>query len=493
MNLGSLQPKLWVALAAPVKGTEFDPRTLELLDTDHDGAIRVPEVVAAAAWAGHMLRDRSPLARADGLVPLAAIDDSHAEGRHLKASARRILDAAGKTDATVIGPADVQDVGATYAGMRCNGDGLVPAEFAERPDDAAAIEAIVATLGGEPDRGGQTGVDAARIERFFDDAAACLAWHAQGEADSAVRALGAQTGRAAEAFRAVRAKVDDHFTRACLAAFDPRAAGPLSVPEATDAGLGSALLAPTRADVEALSLAAVAPNGALPLRTGLNPAWQAAIGALADEVVAPVLGAREALTLDEWLRICRTFDAHEAWMAARPDTPVATLGVSALQAHADPERRARLLALVALDAAAAPGADGIAGVERLAHYCRGLLPFARNFVSFSEFYSGGRGVLRFIGDQIRNFANARGESADAHLTAGVEANVPAPPTAPEARPPAPGGPVDMGRSVGIFAAIALALGALGTALTAIVTGFLGLAPTQMPLVVLGLLLLISGP
>lgn len=72
MNLGSLDPKLRVALAAPVEGTEFDPRTLDLLDTDHDGAIRVPEVVAAAAWAGHMLRDRSPLARADGLVPLAA-------------------------------------------------------------------------------------------------------------------------------------------------------------------------------------------------------------------------------------------------------------------------------------------------------------------------------------------------------------------------------------------------------------------------------------
>jgi hypothetical protein len=596
VNLGSLDPKLWVALAAPVKGTEFDPRTLALLDTDHDGSIRVPEIVAAAEWAGRLLRDRSPLARADGVVPLAAIDDTHDEGRHLKASARRILDAAGKTEATAIAPADVQDVAAIYAQMRCNGDGLVPAELADRPDDAAAIEAILATLGGEADRGGNAGVDAARIERFFDDAAACLAWHEKGEADSAVRALGADTSVAAEAFRAVRAKVDDHFTRSRLAAFDPKAAVALSPAEATYGGLGSALLAPSLAEIGALPLAAVDATARLPLTTGLNPAWQKAIAALAEKAIVPILGARDALTLEDWARVCRTFDAHEAWMSARPDTPVATLGVESLRTHAVTGRRERLLALVALDAAAAPEADGIAGVERLARYCRDLLPFARNFVNFSTFYTGGRAVFqagtlyldgrscdltvsvldaakhaalatrsgvylaycdcvrpggetrsiaaaftdgdsselfagrngvfwdregrdwnativrlvehpisvrqafwtpyrkvgRFIGDQIRNFASARSDATDAHLSAGVEANVTAS-MAAEPRPPGPPPPTDMGRSVGIFAAVALALGALGTAVTAIVTGFLGLSAWQMPLVLLGLMLLISGP
>mgnify|MGYP006870528937 CR=1 FL=1 len=68
VNLGQLDPKLWVALSCPVKGAEFDARTLALLDTDHDGSIRVPEVVAAAEWAGRMLRDRAPLTRADGVT-----------------------------------------------------------------------------------------------------------------------------------------------------------------------------------------------------------------------------------------------------------------------------------------------------------------------------------------------------------------------------------------------------------------------------------------
>ena len=51
----------------------------------------------------------------------------------------------------------------------------------------------------------------------------------------------------------------------------------------------------------------------------------------------------------------------------------------------------------------------------------------------------------------------------------------------------------MGKFAGIFAAVGLALGAIGTALAAIITGFLGLKAWQMPLVLVGLMLLISGP
>ena len=41
-HLDELDPKLWAALSCPAAGLEFDERTLELLDTDHDGRIRIP-------------------------------------------------------------------------------------------------------------------------------------------------------------------------------------------------------------------------------------------------------------------------------------------------------------------------------------------------------------------------------------------------------------------------------------------------------------------
>jgi hypothetical protein len=63
------------------------------------------------------------------------------------------------------------------------------------------------------------------------------------------------------------------------------------------------------------------------------------------------------------------------------------------------------------------------------------------------------------------------------------------PTAPAAPPPA----FDVGRFAGIFAAIGLAIGAIGTAVATVVTGFLKLAWWQMPLALAGLMLAVSGP
>ena len=48
MNLDQLDQKLWVALACPTRGLEFDSRTLDLIDTDKDGRVRAPEIIAAA-------------------------------------------------------------------------------------------------------------------------------------------------------------------------------------------------------------------------------------------------------------------------------------------------------------------------------------------------------------------------------------------------------------------------------------------------------------
>ena len=52
MALDQLDQKLWVALACPTTGLEFDAKTLALIDTDKDGRIRAPELIAAVKWAG---------------------------------------------------------------------------------------------------------------------------------------------------------------------------------------------------------------------------------------------------------------------------------------------------------------------------------------------------------------------------------------------------------------------------------------------------------
>src|SRR4051812_48854839 len=91
INLDSLDQKLWVALSCPVKGVEFDTRTLELIDTDKDGRIRAPDMIAAAKWAAANLKNPEMLLNPTEALPLDAINDSTEEGRRLLGSARQIL------------------------------------------------------------------------------------------------------------------------------------------------------------------------------------------------------------------------------------------------------------------------------------------------------------------------------------------------------------------------------------------------------------------
>jgi hypothetical protein len=79
---------------------------------------------------------------------------------------------------------------------------------------------------------------------------------------------------------------------------------------------------------------------------------------------------------------------------------------------------------------------------------------------------------------------------------GVKPAAPPAPPAPAgaAAPPAtPPVPFDAGRFAGIFAAMGLAIGAIGTALASVVTGFLALPWWQIPLALLGAVLVVSGP
>ena len=74
MALDQLDQKLWVALACPTTGLHFDSRTLALIDTDKDGRVRAPELIAAVKWAGNSLKNPDDLVKAPAPLPLAAIN-----------------------------------------------------------------------------------------------------------------------------------------------------------------------------------------------------------------------------------------------------------------------------------------------------------------------------------------------------------------------------------------------------------------------------------
>jgi hypothetical protein len=108
------------------------------------------------------------------------------------------------------------------------------------------------------------------------------------------------------------------------------------------------------------------------------------------------------------------------------------------------------------------------------------------------FWSPYKRLMRMIGEQLQKIAASKAAAVEGKLgeaAVGIGKKVDAPPAA---KPPAQQA-FDVGKFAGIFAAIGLALGAIGTALAAIVTGFLALPLWKMPLVVAGIMALISGP
>jgi hypothetical protein len=97
-------------------------------------------------------------------------------------------------------------------------------------------------------------------------------------------------------------------------------------------------------------------------------------------------------------------------------------------------------------------------------------------------------ALRFVEEQVARFAAARQKATDQRLEAGA-AHV-ADAAAARSQPP----PVDIGRMVGIVAALGVGLGALGAVLGGFVAGFMELRPWWAKLVaVASVFLLVSGP
>lgn len=623
-NLAELDPKLWVAIASPAKHLELDPHTLMLLDGNGDGRIRVPDVIAAAKWACSMLVDPNELLEGRALLPLASIDDSTPEGKRLLASAKRILASLEQPEAKAITPANTLDTTAIFAKTLFNGDGIVSPEAAENDEATkSAILDILKCLGADKDKTGRDGVSRAKVEKFFTDAAALVAWSRKSEDDAAAFPLKDLTGAAWDTYNAIRIKAEDFFSRCALATMDPRTAEGLNVRDEEVAALAAVDLYAGNPALATLPIARIVAGRALPLTGGVNPAFASALARFREMCVAPLLGDREELTRVAFAEISAKLAGYGVWVDTRPKVEVGVILLPRLKELVDGGARAAIEALIVKDEAVKPEAEGIEAVDRLAHYYRDLATFLRNFVSFEDFYRGRKpaafqaGVLyldarsfdlcvrvedvakhaplaalsmacllycdcsrdagkekltivaavtngdsdfllvgrngvfydrkgrdwdatitkvvdapisvrqafwmpykrlaRFLTSQIERFAGEQAAQSTTMLETATTIPPPKPPGAPATAVPAPAlapapapapaaaaaplpaagapaaQPFDVARFAGVFAAIGLAIGAIGTAIAAVVTGFLDLQWWQMPLAIVGLVLIISGP
>ena len=316
-NLDALDQKLWVALACPTNGLEIDARTLALIDTDKDGRVRAPELIAAVTFACANLKDpddlfkgeRRPAARRDQRraprgEDAAGVGPAHPgrhrqDGRHLdqprgrrrsgphlrrhRLQRRRRHHRDGRRGRRH-----------PRAHPRDRRDASAPCRIAPESRASTARSPTRSSPRRAPTAPGTRGAKRAR-PTFFP--------------------LGPErTASAVAAVAAIKPKVDDYFGRCRLAAFDPRA---LPVAEPQRRGVPADRRADLTISVEEIAgfpLALAAADRPLPLGGRGQPGPRGGrSGRSATTRWRRCSGARAELTESDWLALRRA--------SSRPTTP----------------------------------------------------------------------------------------------------------------------------------------------------------------------------
>jgi len=594
--LEHLDQKLWTVLSCPIYDLEIDSKTLELIDGDSDGHIKVAEVLAAIKWIISVINNPDDLLKQDSIFPLSAINIESAEGKILMASAKNILKNLGKPDADVLTVEETSDLVKIFTGTEFNGDGIITEDSSSEDELRVLIAEVISCVGSAVDRGGKEGINSDLLQEFLNACTEYSLWRKKSEDNNAViLPFGANTENCYQAFITVKSKIEDYFLRCRLAAFDEHSTDMLNVLTSQIEVIAAKNLTTCLEDIGTFPLAKIEGNKHLPLVNGVNPAWEKELLNFKGLIIDTLYPHKQTLSETEWNHVCEKFIAYALWKAEKAGAKVETLGTDRIRQILSGDISQRLFELIEKDKSLETEANNIILVDKLVRYYRDLFTLIKNFVTFYDFYSPEysaifqagtlyldqrscdlcikvsdmakhekmvsysgmfliyckcvskstnesiivvaaltngdvddlvvgrnavfydrkgmdydatiikivdnpisirqafwspyRKVSRFIETQINKFAAEQDNKVIADVTGKIE-TAPAKIETPHTAPPPP---FDVGKFVGIFAAIGLALGAIGTALAAVLSGFLGLVWWQMPIAIAGIVLLISGP
>ena len=375
-NLWQLDRKMWTVLSCPTHGLEFDARTLQLIDVDKDGNIRVDEVIKTSQWLTGIIRDADLLLKEADSLKLEDFNADNPDGARLQASARQILKNLG-LEKDEISLEDTADNVKIFADTQFNGDGIITPASASDEATAKLIETI-AGIASAVDRSGAAGITADHIEAFYAACADFQAWKKAGTKD--VFPFGDKTPDALAAVDAVKDKVADFFMRCKLIGFESALSPAVDVNVDQIAGIDGNLAA--AADQIGLQpLAKPNAEGKLDFKA-VNPAWKGAM-----EAVTALTGVgAKPVTEEDWAALLGKFAPYNAWMADKKGAAVEGLGLEAVEAILKEDKKEALLKLVEKDKAEEANALSIEEVDKVLRLNKYFYRFLNNYVVLADFY-----------------------------------------------------------------------------------------------------------
>lgn len=388
-HLGELDQKLWTVLSCPTDGLNINRAMLDLIDTDHDGKIKVQEVVSAAEWITSLLKDKDALLEGGDTLSLDGIDTSTETGKRLHASAKQILSNLG-LEKNEISVAEASDGVAIFKGTKANGDGIITSISAGDDTGLKTLieDCIAVNASSSPtDRCGEKGITAEMIEAFYAACSDYAAWNDAADADKdSVLPYADNTDAAYKAFCSVKDKVDDFFIRCKLLRYNAEAAGAVDNSIEKIAGISGGEIVSSR---EVLSECPIAkPNAECVLPSdGINPAWEDKLNALKSLVGNDGFDSAKGTTEADWTVLCGKFAPYAAWLGAKKGAEVEPLGLARVREIIASNRKAELLSLVEADKALTQEAESIDEVKKMMLLYHDFGRLLRNYVIFNDFYA----------------------------------------------------------------------------------------------------------
>ena len=395
LNLKDLDPKMWTALACPVKGLEFSEETLSILDTDKNGRVRVSEILQTIEYIKKYFSKPEVIMEPADSIPLDAMsDEPFGCGHSPSASAKSILHILGKDDAQEIELSDLSVNDKLFSPDVINGDGILPAECIKDEKLSAVVKDIISCTGGSDDISGAKGINRAQFEEFYINACALKDWReATVKDDPKIFFLKDATDAAALSFMAVQDKINEYYLRCSLINYDQ------SSKEIFKAKTDTMFLDENGDlyDMEHLALLPLAVCDAgkpLPLDSSINPAWKDKIQAFKDTVIKHLF-EKEITTLSEanWRKIEDLFKPYIEWYKAMPENNVSSLGLDRITEILSGDYEDKIAELLKEEENHPPIALASVELKKMILIRRDFLELLKNFVSFEEFYTLGKKAI----------------------------------------------------------------------------------------------------
>lgn len=522
-HLNELDKKMWTVTSCPVNGLEIDTQSLKYIDTNSDGSIHVDEVIAVSQWLSRVLTDLTPVLKGSDTLSLNLINQADEEGKKLYDSAQQILKEVGKADAQEISLAEASSSLAAFLKNKLEAalaaidkDKTMDAPYGDDTDAIeAAWKALDAKVGDYFMR--------ARLSQFAAESTAALDVQvSQIEAISADNLTSRMEQIAAYPLARIEAGVQE---LPLDAAINPAWAGQWSTvskafdtnaktltPEAW-AAIGAAIKAyrdyqasitVTEADIklddETAEIQLV--DKLLHLTRDFYQLLRnyVTLSDFYDPSCKAIFQAGTMLIDQRTLELCIRVSDAGAQAAQAPKSSLFLLFCDCIS-------KVKGTSMKIMAAVTAGDVDDLFVGKNAIFYDREgndydakVTAIIENPISVRQaMWTPYKKMAKFIEDQINKFAADKEagvmNNATATITEKTEAAKAADTTnaagASEAGKQV--GSFDIAKYAGIFAAVGMAVGMIGTALVAVAKGFLGLTWWQMPLVILAIMLVISAP